>query len=94
MGKASNVKDGLAVLGVWLAEGENDSNFAQISDNLHHLLFDGKLLFFFYLLKRKSHIFGLQIFWTFTTAIFVSKFIRIFKISCYAKYFQTLINLC
>ncbi|PAV59545.1 hypothetical protein WR25_23053 [Diploscapter pachys] len=41
VGKASNVKDGLAVLGVWLVEGENDSNFAQISDNLHYLLFDG-----------------------------------------------------
>ncbi|PAV81247.1 hypothetical protein WR25_08462 [Diploscapter pachys] len=41
VGKASNVKDGLAVLGVWFVEGENDSNFAQISDNLHYLLFDG-----------------------------------------------------
>ncbi|PAV91271.1 hypothetical protein WR25_09208 [Diploscapter pachys] len=40
--EASELKDGLAVLGVWMTEGKNEKNFAQINDKSESVQFEGK----------------------------------------------------
>ena len=40
--QALETEDGIAVLGVWIVEGDNDSNFALISDTFHYIQHEGK----------------------------------------------------
>ncbi|PAV74680.1 hypothetical protein WR25_19462 [Diploscapter pachys] len=41
LAEASEFKDGLAVLGIWMTEGENEKNFAQINERSESVQFEG-----------------------------------------------------
>lgn len=43
--EASELKDGLAVLGIWMTEGKKEKNFAQINDKLKSVQFEGNFFF-------------------------------------------------
>ena len=42
LAEASEFKDGLAVLGIWMTEGENEKNFAQINERSESVQFEGE----------------------------------------------------
>lgn len=42
--EASELKDGLAVLGIWMTEGKKEKSFAQINDKLKSVQFEGNFV--------------------------------------------------